>query len=340
MKRGLVVAMAMQGALACSPASIASAPADAGVLASIDGGDGGITIARSCADVAFSRCNALHICSDAALEIRFGDLRTCEAIFEGSCLNIVSAPGSGQTIAGAEACAADLVQPNPKWQCSDYLFAQNPTPNCQLPTGSLTDGAACALPQQCKSGFCSVANGKMCGTCAPPIAVGASCAGLSACPRQYVCNAPTQKCVGFANMGAACSPGQPCAAHLQCVGYNPQSGAPGTCEQAASMAGGSCSFQGAGCDVLDGLSCNAQTQLCATAQIQMPGEACGVVGNQQAYCYGGGDCVDGACRAAGLPGDRCDIVNGPSCITLANCIVDADSGTSGTCQLSNASACK
>jgi hypothetical protein len=336
MKRGLVVAMAMQGALACSPANVASAPVDAGG----DAGAGGTAIARACADTAFARCNALHVCSDAALEIRFGDLRTCEAIFEASCLNVLSAPSSGQTIAGAEACTADLAQPNPKWQCADYLLAQNPPPECQLPNGGLADGAPCALPQQCKSGFCSVANGKMCGTCAPAIAVGASCAGLSACPRQYLCNGPTQKCVGYANMGSSCSPGQPCAAHLACVGYNPQSGAPGTCEQAIGTANSPCSFQGAGCDVLQGLSCNAQTQTCATALIQMPGEACGVVGNQQAYCYGGGDCVDGACRAAGLPGDPCDIVNGPSCITLANCIVDADGGTSGTCQMSNGSSCR
>ncbi len=343
MKRGLVVAMAVQGALACSPANIAIGPVDAGgdadVVANADAGDGGISVARACADGAFARCNVLQYCSPAALAFRFGDLRTCQALYQESCLAIVTAPSSGQTTAGVEACAQDLAVPNPKWSCSDYLLIQNPPPDCQQPSGALANGAPCALSQQCKSAFCSITNGKMCGTCAPALAQGDSCAGLAMCPRSLNCNAATQKCEGFVGMGGACSPGLPCAAHLACVGYNAQSNAPGTCQPEASGVHGPCSFQGAGCDVFAGLSCNAQTQTCETAQIGTPGSACGLVAGQQAYCSSSGDCMDGACRAAAREGEPCDIVNGPSCIAITQCIVDTDGGTSGTCQVSNASSC-
>jgi hypothetical protein len=342
MKRGLAVAMALQGALGCSPASIASAPpgagGDAGVVATADGGDAGIGVARACADSAFARCSLLESCSKAALAFRFGDLVTCQGLYRESCTNINTAPSSGQTAAGVEACVPDLEGSNPKWSCGDYLFVQNPPPDCQQPSGALADGAACALPQQCKSGFCSVALGKMCGTCAPALQQGDSCAGLTTCPRTLSCDPVTQKCENYVSMGGACSPGLLCAAHLTCVGYSAQTNAPGTCQLAAM--GGACSFEGAGCDMFAGLACNAQTQTCATASIGMPGSACGLVANQQAYCSTSGDCFEGACRAAAREGEPCDLASGPNCIALTQCIVEADGGTAGTCQVPSASNCR
>jgi hypothetical protein len=344
MKRGLVVSLAVQGALACSPATIASAPVDAGsetdAMATMDAGDAGVSIARACADNAFARCSLLQTCSTSALEFRFGDLRTCQALYQQSCLGIMNAPSSGQSIAGIEACVQELSPPASKWSCGDYLFNQNPPPDCQVPAGALANGAPCALSQQCQSAFCSIADGKMCGTCAPALQAGDSCAGLAGCPRTYSCVTASQKCQGFVNMGGSCSPSLPCAASLMCVGYSAQSNAPGTCQPEVSTPHAACSFGGAGCDVFAGLSCNAQTQTCETAQIVGPGVACGLVANQQAYCASAGTCVDGQCQGSAPVGAPCDLVAGPACITLARCIVDADGGTSGTCQVSNASSCR
>ena len=50
-------------------------------------------------------------------------------------------------------------------------------------------------------------------------------------------------------------------------------------------------------------------------------------------------CPRGACVAYALPGEPCDVVNGPSCIADTRCIVADDGGTGGTCQLNGFTAC-
>jgi hypothetical protein len=335
MKRVLIVAMAVLGSIACSPANVASAPADAGAAtsATLDAGDGGITVASACAESAFARCSQLEACSSSAVQFRYGNLTTCEALYRATCLAIMSAPSSGTTPPTAEACAAAIST----WSCDDYLFNQNPPPECQRQAGQLANGSPCGLGQQCQSSFCSIVTGHMCGTCAPAPLSGDSCANLTDCGPSLTCIAASLKCEGYAQMGSPCTPGLPCAVGLACVGFNVQTSTAGTCQPEAI--GGPCSFLGAGCDVFRGLSCNAQTQMCETASVVGAGAACGVVANQQAYCAASGLCVEGACQAAGGVGAPCDLVKGPFCINLARCVVDADGGTSGTCMIPSASTC-
>jgi hypothetical protein len=342
---GLVIAMAVLGAVACSPANVAGLPADAGALgdgelAAPDAGDGGVSADRACADGAFARCSLFQSCSTSALQFRFGDLRTCETLLKENCLQLSLAPSTGTTTASVEACAQDLSGPSSKWSCGDYLFNQNPPPACQQPTGALATGSPCGVGPQCQSGFCSVAAGRMCGTCAPAPQPGDSCANLATCGNTLNCISASLTCEGYVQMGGACTPGLPCGAGQACVGYNIQTGASGTCQPEGTTTGAACSFAGAGCDVFAGLSCNAQTQTCATAQIVGPGQACGLVANQEAYCASSGACVAGVCQASAGVGAACDVVKGPYCVMVTRCIVDNDGGTSGTCQIPSGTACR
>jgi hypothetical protein len=343
MKTALVVAMAVLGAMACSPANVGSAPADAGAAASanidagsVDAGDGGVTVARACADGAFARCSRLQTCSPSAVQFRYGDQKTCETLFADVCLEVNAAPSTGATTTTVEACAQAI----PLWSCGDYLFSQNPPPACQRQDGLRANGAPCGLGQQCQSAFCSIALGQMCGTCAPAPQPGDSCANLTDCGPSLNCIPASLKCEGYVQMGSPCTPGLPCAADLACVGYNAQSGASGTCQPEVVTGGDACTFLGAGCDVFKGLSCNAQTQTCQTAQVVGAGAACGLVANQETYCLASGSCVAGACQAAASVGEACDVVKGPSCINLSRCVVDADGGTSGTCRIPSGSTCR
>jgi hypothetical protein len=332
MKRGLVVAMSVLGAIACSPANVAGTPADAGAGVRVDGG---VSAERACADSAYARCTQVQSCSTSAVQFRFGDLHTCETVYQAVCLATLIAPSTGATTATVEACVPDIA----KWPCVDFLFNQNPPPACQRQIGLLADGSPCGLGQQCQSAFCSIDSGHMCGACGPAPKPGDSCANLATCGSALNCMSATFECQSYVEMGGGCSLGLPCAAGLACVGYNMQTSAPGICQPATATPGAACSFVGAGCDVFAGLSCNAHTQTCGTAQIGAPGQACGLVANQEAYCASSGVCVAGSCQGSAGLGAPCDFVKGPFCIDLERCIADVDGGTSGTCQTPSGSTC-
>ncbi len=308
---------------ACSPANIASP----------DGGDPNTT---ACTNYAFARCHQLATCSPTAVQIRYGDDPTCRALYTGNCLGSLEAPATGTSAASSQACAQAIA--NGSWTCSDFLFNQNPPPSCGVMAGALAMGAACAFPGQCQSGFCAIPLGRACGTCAAPAKPGDSCANLTTCGPSLVCDAVTSTCEGFAALGAACLQGQPCAAGLNCVGA--KVGTPGTCMPSTTTLGDACSFTGAGCELLAGLACNAVTGQCATAHIVGPGLACGIVANQFADCASSGSCVSGACVAGAPIGAACDLANGPGCLDLLRCVVTADGGTAGTCQLPSAATCQ
>lgn len=325
MSRVSVLAAIVSVALGCSPANLA-APADAG------SGDG----ATACTDFAFARCSHLQTCSPTAVQLRYGDVATCESVFKSVCLGAIAAPSTGTTAATEEACAQAI----PGWGCSDYLYNQNPPPSCGAVAGLLPAGAACAFPGQCQSAFCAVPPGSACGVCAPLPKPGDPCAQLTTCGLSLVCAAATSTCAAYAQVGAACAPGQPCTSGLACVGANAKTGAAGTCEPEASTLGTACSFTGAGCDLFAGLACNAATSQCATAQIASEGFACGIVADQSAYCAATGSCVAGACLTGVPVGAPCDTAAGPQCFDLLRCVVTSgDGGTAGTCQAPSAVGC-
>jgi hypothetical protein len=85
---------------------------------------------------------------------------------------------------------------------------------------------------------------------------------------------------------------------------------------------------------------------CAMVQIVSAGQPCGTVNNQGAFCEAQGNCVGatngmpGTCRAASALGGPCDLAKGPGCINPSRCVAASGGGTSGTCQVPDASACQ
>jgi hypothetical protein len=324
MKRSIALALAGL-ALGCSPANVAS---------SSDAGDTGDATA-ACSDLAFARCSRLQSCSPTAIQLRYGDEPTCRTLFDAVCLAAVTAPSSGQTAASEEACAQAI----PGWSCDQYIYNQNPPPACAQKTGALASGAACSLAAQCQSGFCAIVPGKGCGACADPPKPGDPCDQLITCGMTLVCAPATTTCAAYAQVGASCAPGQPCTSGLACVGANAKTGASGTCQPEVSTLGAPCTFAGAGCNLFDGLVCNAASSQCGTAQIAADGFACGIVAGQSASCASSGGCVAGTCVAGQPVGAPCDVVAGPPCLDLLRCVATDDGGTAGTCQAASPVAC-
>jgi hypothetical protein len=299
----------------------------------------------ACADLAHARCSHLESCSATVVQIRYGDEATCETREKQNCTNALAAPGTGNSPSRSEDCSAAIAG----WSCADFMNGANIPAACVQATGSVASGAACAFPGQCQTGFCAIAPGSACGTCAAAPAAGTSCAALTTCGQgTLVCTADTQTCVALATtVGASCGKGAPCGAGLQCVGANAASNTPGTCQTAATQLGATCDPQqqtGPGCDRAAGLVCNRKTKQCATAVVAAAGEACGDVNNQPTFCAANATCTGssagqaGTCTAAAADGAACDTANGPDCEQQARCIV-ASGSTAGTCRPNDATMC-
>jgi len=316
---GLTLAVVLE--LGCSPANVGGPGTTSG----------GLTVQQSCQDSAYARCMHLEDCSASALQSRYGNTTTCRAIFEQICANVLTAPSTGASPQQTELCATDI----PNWTCSDFLFNENIPPSCQPALGQLSNGSSCADNQQCASGYCALPLNAACGTCQPVPAIGASCAQF-VCPVSLTCVAGTQTCQAFLEVGAMCNADLPCNDGLTCVGAT--STALGVCEQGVQTSNASCDFTGAGCDFYAGFACNALSSTCQTAVLAGPGQACGTVAYQATYCSNG-SCIRGACEENIPVGGACNVDSGPPCATSSRCIVPADGGATGSCQLNGATVC-
>ena len=292
--------------LSCSPADV-----------------GGSAAAQACQDYAYAYCAQLQTCSPTALQQRFVTVKTCESLYQTSCLNGLALASTGTTAAGREACASVL----PSWGCADFLHAQNPPPACVVPSGALPNGAACASYSQCQSAYCGYAAGKACGTCAPAPQPGDSCA-TNQCTTGLACMTIGLTCAAYAGAGAPCATA-PCDEGLACVG--------GTCAIGVTVIGMPCDPNAAGCDIFNGLGCSGATKTCVTETLAQSGQACGMVAEQPTSCLGG-NCQHGVCIGNVPAGGACTIGGAP-CISNARCIVPAGA-TSGTCLVSGSIACE
>lgn len=325
-----IAAFASLLACACSPASIAP-PADAGPdVAPIDAGadanaaDGASSaIAQACKSYAYARCTRLMSCSTTSIEINYGDVRTCETYFDLLCTYSLQAPGTGSSASKLQQCTAAVTDPQ-QWACPDVVYAKNLPPPCNLNPGARADGSPCAVNSQCQSTFCSTPPGAACGTCGALPQIGAPCP----CGPLLICS--DRACAGLSEQGAMCDSSHVCDVGLTCVG--------GTCVTGAATQGAACSFAGAGCDFHAGLACNAVSGTCQTLDVVGPGQACGIVQDQNQQCVAG-TCSRGTCVAYGGLGQACDLVAGPSCASFAICVAATDGGTSGTCQIPGSSSC-
>jgi hypothetical protein len=332
MKRsvGPLVFFALLG-LACSPASVG--PADAGPSSD-----------KACSDSAYARCTRLQACSPTEVQLRYGDLGTCESVSTAYCMNNLAAPSTGATPSSIEAC----VQAIPNWDCGDYMLSQNVPPECQTTPGGLPAGAACAFPGQCQSAFCAIVPGAGCGTCAPVPQPGDGCLELASCGLTLACDGTPPTCLAPAQPMAVCIPGQSCTVGNECVGENSATGASGTCKLAVETAGAACSPTVGECDFFAGLTCNTMTMQCVAAQFGGAGQPCNYVAsaNVTMFCAAGGKCIaatpgaQGTCSGSSTIGGPCDLAVGPTCVTPSRCIVGSEGGTGGTCQVPDGTMCQ
>ena len=313
--RGSLLVAALLPALGCTPAEVSDA------------------LPQACDDYAYAYCQKLEGCAADAIQLRYGSSSTCVTITRTQCELSGDAPSSGQTAATQAACTQAL----PMWGCGDFVYSQNPPPACQVQTGALPDGAACAVRQQCQSGFCGAAPNQACGTCMPAPGAGSPCA-QTGCPSGFSCVGTPPVCQPHALAGQMCGQGVVCDDGLTCVGST--STVPGVCQAAIETMGTACPFSSStnACDMNAGLACNEVKNTCQPAKLFPPGGPCGVVAGQWAYCDTG-RCVDGNCAAYLLPGAPCQVSAGTNpCISPTACI--GPLGAMGTCQYHGAASCQ
>lgn len=334
MKAHVVASLLAVGLVAaCSPKNVGGVDA---------GGEGGTSADQACADLEYARCTRLQECSPTALTFRYGDLTTCETVNKAYCVANLAAPSTGQTVANVEACA----QQYPNWDCNDYVLTQNPPPECQQVDGSLANGTSCAFPAQCQSGFCAIVPGAACGVCAATPQPGDSCAQLTLCGQSIICSTDSATCYVPPAAGAACSYGQTCVTGYECIGAT-SAGAAGTCVAGATSAGAACDTPTTACSFYAGFTCDTQTKQCVAVSFSGSGQGCNFDSSTgvDEQCSGGAKCVatsstaPGTCSAVSSIGGACDLVAGPACVGPSRCVVAADGGTGGTCQVPDGTAC-
>ena len=218
--------------------------------------------------------------------------------------------------------------------CADALGKVTP-PSCVPAPGDVGDGLACGDDEQCKSGFCAIPGGSLCGTCAELPKPGDACISGS-CGRNLTC--VSGKCQAPGEIGATCdSASQPCEASASCFGGKcVAGGGPGaTCDSNEKTA--------PSCDVTQGVFCNPTTHVCQKILEAKAGDACGYdfAAGSYSVCVAGAICrtsaggFSGTCVAASADGATCnaDAATGPGCLSPATCV-------SSVCKLSDPSSCK
>ncbi|HWZ87485.1 MAG TPA: hypothetical protein VNW92_01510 [Polyangiaceae bacterium] len=294
----------------------------------------------ACTQIAAARCARVAACNVNGIQVRYGDMTTCEAAQKAVCLSSLSAASTGATPASTSACASAL----PGVACADYNDNLLPTA-CQPQVGKLNAGAACAFNAQCQSQFCGIGKNASCGVCQTQPKVNDSCALLSSCGTGLACVNKGTVCANEgAKTGAMCNADTPCGDGFSCVGAKAATASAaailGTCQPAVEMAGAACDPKrktGAGCDPTQGLVCDPTSMTCVAIVVANPGEACDgslTVCSSAATCQTAAGANAGTCVAAAANGAPCDTVVGPDCLTLSRCIVSG-MGTSGTCETSS-----
>jgi len=329
-------------AVACSaPPSFVGPASDASVDAS-----SGPSILAACTALAMAECAELETCSSLLMQTRYGSVATCQTRTAENCSTGLVAPATGNTARQVQACA----EAYPTWSCDDFLGNVNLPAACAQRTGALANGASCAFPAQCTTGFCAIPPYSACGICAAEPRAGDSCSDLSNCGQRLLCLSASKVCGTLGLVDDACSVGAPCGAHLSCIGDDSAKGTLGHCQASAASTGAACDptlTKGPGCDYDLDLTCNSQSKKCEPVTISAGGGPCNADNHQFAACAASGTCSTnepgaiGVCTAAAADGEACSTAGGgPVCVPPARCIVMTSGATSGTCQEGDSTACK
>jgi hypothetical protein len=293
----------------------------------------GVTAQQACTDYAKSLCAKLDQCRVNGTTLAYKTVGACIAEETDSCVSAQTSNGDGNSPADTESCAVAL----PSASCDDYL--ENNLTMCPQHDGKLTNGSGCAFDSQCETGFCAVASGYACGTCAPEPVVGDECVDRG-CARAQTCS-PQKTCAPYVATGGTCDKAtQICGPSDSCV---LASGATtGVCQPLGVTAGDACDPKHEtmpSCASNAGLFCNAK-DTCAAITYVGAGSPCGSQSSGMAEntCTSASTCFSGTCVANAAAGESCDTSAGPSCIAGTRCVTNGN-GTSGTCTTPDAAMC-
>jgi hypothetical protein len=282
--------------------------------------DQNLTPAQACGALADAFCGQLGTCAPALLQLIYGDAPTCADRQRLDCAGTTSAPGTTRVTADVTACASGLRDA----ACDGFFAALE---GCTVSPGTFADKAACGVDAQCASTHCKRDSGG-CGTCAPTVAAGDSCADdPGACVPGTICDS-RKLCAVRTPKGGSCAKGEICETPFVCDGA--------TCGD-GSAPGAACGEHLGPCNPLLG-RCDPTTSKCVELGFALAGEACGLVGGKAVFCSGLGTCniasgaTKGTCSASAADGDSCG-QSGPSCMPPASCV-------GGTCSVENPATCK
>ncbi len=288
-----------------------------------DDGGGSVTAAQACSSAATAFCNKINMCAPVFIQFQYGDVATCVTRIQINCEANFMASGKSQTPSELAACGTAYGNAS----CSD-LFAGDQPAACDPKPGTLADGTACGVPDQCVSTYCKLSGS--CGVCAPRSATGGSCTEDEGCADGLVC-AGAGTCVTPGAAGAACDDVRPCRGNLNCKS--------GSCAAPGGPGSPCTPFSDGECDFAQGLYCSP-SGACEVIKLANAGETCGYSPSTGfTACRAGGDCKTGlggtgTCTPAASDGAACGGVDGPNCLAPSECEAE-------TCKLPpSASTCK
>lgn len=326
--------------------------------------DSSVTVDKACTDVAKAQCSRRQTCSSGALSgaaaipadvyisTTYGDMTTCIERVKLSCQNNLAAPGSNNTPAQLEKCAAEYST----YLCIDLFDnGANPPPDC-APAGQLANGATCAVVGQCASRFCAGTKNATCGVCAAEPTDGASCVTSGCAPGQECKTESTgdMLCLDRLPVGdATCTSDLPCQAFSACIGDS--STVPtktGVCTANATSVGAACGGTNPACESNFGLTCLGPTgaKTCQLINYVQAGAACGTLADGSRAACTISDCftatgpaaitdTNATCVARAADGAVCDTQVGKLCLAPARCVLNGNGTTSGKCVVPTASLC-
>ncbi len=248
-----------------------------------------------CGKWAAAFCARLEECASSLSTSRFGGAARCAPRLANGCRDALAAPGTGESDARLETCAADLS----RVVCVEILarnltlFADHPWNGLcgTTPKGKGDMGASCFDDAQCAAGWCKPKDGSKCGTCTDFIGEGASCTSDIDCGPRLVCKKSLCAPVGI--IGSSCDDGHPCALDLACVSKS--------CVETVSKEGSACDPTTKPCDAARGLVCGA-SKSCEKSAPPAPLE-------DAAPCLSGGVCISPARCYAGT----CKLLTAADC---------------------------
>ena len=306
---------------------------DAGSGSDVGSSDGGGGATQACADYAKATCTQANSCSPFTTTLNFGDEATCEQREALGCMALFGVHGSTLTAASLDACAQAITGET----CEQYLDNHQPSA-CSF-VGTLAAGSACGTGSQCESGYCQLAKGTTCGTCATQTG---KCTTDGDCPSDQFCYSGS--CITPVSPPAMCdNTTHICVRSLVCLGEQEADSGLGGCGQ-PGMVGAACQDDG-DCAGGIGIVCDIATQLCVAAQKATAGQPCGIVNGALVECTGGAACanlmkvndagapVEGTCHPPAADGAPCG--SGVNCMLPAVC-----NSKTFTCTLPDPGSCQ